>query len=737
MDPRIERLETTTFFGRRFTRRQIADIQETVALFPDDSRSELARTICEHLNWYTPKGDYRQSACLGMLERLEDAGILMLPARRSGGSAGRQAIRRTAASDPQPPIACELPALQPLSLQAADTAGEKAEWDELVDRHHTLGCPRPFGPSLRWFVLDRDGRRLGCLLIEAASRRLPARDEWIGWSERDRERRLNLVLGNSRFLLLPWVKVPMLASHVLGMAASRLAGEWQLRHGCHPVLVETFIDPTCFEGTCYRAAGWQKIGMSAGRRSGRRATPPKEILVLPLEPDFRRILQGDVPPSRSRRTPPVDRDDPLVAMWLRIIDGAVEIAEAHDRLWMRRRRVLNTLIVMLFVFRLVLSRGQKGYATLVAELWGECRKLGIALPQPRPVAASSICKARKRVHEDVFLDLHREILRHGEDEGRWHGYRTLAVDGTKMNLPRELVKAGYKPPNDAAHYPLGLVSCLYRAGTRIPIDFSLSAGACERQAAMGHLRRVGTGDVVVFDRGYFSFELLHAVIDAGAHPVFRLKRGCAAAFREFMEADGTETVIAAAPGPDTRRELARRHPGWQGGPVRLRLVRCRTGGEDYHLATTLLDAGQVTAEELGRLYHGRRGVEELYKVSRQVINVDEFHGRTERGVRQEIYAHFNLIAMTRLFAGHGDDLLEELREDGKACQRVNFKHAIAMVAANLEEMLLAQADAVARAVNRMADGILRVRSRWRPGRSYPRKSMKPAGKWVRGRKAAT
>ena len=737
MDPRIERLETTTFFGRRFTRRQIADIQETVALFPDDSRSELARTICEHLNWYTPKGDYRQSACLRVLERLEGLGILALPAKRAGGSAGRQPIIHTAARGPRPPIACELPALQPLSLQAADTADQKAEWDELVDRHHPLGCPRPFGPSLRWFVRDRDGRRLGCLLIEAASRLLPARDEWIGWSERDRERRLGLVLGNSRFLILPWVQVPMLASHVLGMAVSCLAGEWQRRHGCNPVLVETFIDPTCFKGTCYRAAGWQKIGMSAGRRSGRRAKPAKEILVLPLDGEFREILRGDMLPSRSRRTPPAGRDDPLVAMWLRIIDGAARVAEAHDRLWMRRRRILNTLIVMLFVFRLVLSRGQKGYATLVAELWGECRKLGIALPQPRPVAASSICKARKRVHEDVFLELHREILRHGEDEGRWHGLRTLAVDGTKMNLPRELVKAGYKPPNDAAHYPQGLVSCLYRAGTRIPIDFSLSAAACERQAVMGHLRWIGTGDVVVFDRGYFSFELLHAVIRAGGHPVMRLKRGCAAAFREFMEAGATETVIAAAPGPDTRRELARRHPGTCFDPVRLRLVRCATGGEDYHLATTLLDAGQITAEELGGLYHGRWGIEELYKVSKQVIKVDEFHGRTERGVRQEIYAHFNLIAMTRLFAGHGDDLLEELREDGKACQRANFSHAIAMVAANLEEMLLAQVDAVARAVARMVEGIYRVRSRLRPGRSYPRKSMKPTAKWVRGRKVAT
>ena len=736
MDPRIERLETTTFFGRRLTRRQIADIQETVALFPNDTRNELAKTICEHLNWRTPKGDYRVSACLRTLERLEGFGILTLPEKRDNGSGALPTIRHTAASDPQPDIACDLSALEPLSLCAADGPDGKAEWNELVDRHHYLGCPRPFGPHLRWFVLDRDGRRLGCLLFEAASRTLPARDDWIGWGGRDRERRLHLVLGNSRFIVFPWVAVPNLASRVLGMAAARLPKEWERRHGCRPVLCETFIDPTRFDGACYRAANWERIGMTAGRTSGRRAKPAKEILVLPLDRDFRDVLQGRASPARSPRPPRPDRDDPLVAAWLRIIDAATELAEAHDRRWMKRRRVLNSLIVMLFVFRLVLSRGEKGYATVTAELWEQCRKLGIALPQREPVAASSICKARQRVHEDLFLDLHREILRHGGEGGRWRGHRLFAVDGTKMNLPRGLVDAGYPLPHDGAHYPQGLVSCLYRLDAKIPVDFSLSARACERAAAMGHLHALEPGDIVVFDRGYFSFELLHAVIRTGAHPVFRLKRNSAGAFRGFIESDDAETVVSAAPSPDVRRELARRRPGERFDPVDVRLVRCTTDGGTYTLATTLLDAGHASADDLASLYHGRWSIEEMYKVSKRTIAVDEFHGRTERGVRQELYAHFNLIAMTRLLAGPGDDLLADMRERGKERQTVNFRNAVAIVAANIEEMLLAQAEAVARTVTRMAEGILKVRSQLRPGRSYPRKSMKPVSKWHRRRKAA-
>ena len=183
MDPGIENLKSTTFFGRRLTRRQIADVQETVALFPALSRNELAKTICEHLNWTTPKGDYRVSACLRMLESLEECGILSLPAKRNTASGPRRAIEHTERSDPGPQITCGLADLEPLSLHLATETGEVAEWNELVDRHHWLGC----------------------LLFEAAARTLPARDAWLGWSGAERDRRLHLAVSNSRFLIFPKV----------------------------------------------------------------------------------------------------------------------------------------------------------------------------------------------------------------------------------------------------------------------------------------------------------------------------------------------------------------------------------------------------------------------------------------------------------------------------------------------------------------------------------------------------
>ncbi|MDE0241031.1 MAG: IS4 family transposase [bacterium] len=731
MDPRIESLKSTTFCGRRLTRRQIAEVQETVALCPSLSRNELAKTICEHLNWTTPKGGYRVAACLRMLETLEECAVLTLPAKRNTIPGPRTPITRTGRSDPGAEIACALAEMEPLSLQPATEERDIADWNELVDRHHGLGCPRPFGPHLRWFVLDRDGRRLGCLLFEAAAKSLPARDAWVGWKEKDRDRRLHLAVSNSRFLILPWVRVDNLASRALSMAARQLPGEWEERHGCRPVLCETFVDPTRFDGACYRAANWTMIGMTAGRRSGRRAKPAKQILVLPLDPGFRAVLKGESKAPPRRKPPAPACDDPYIAMWMKIIDAAAALAAAHDRQWMKRKRVLDSLIVVLFVFRLVLSRGSKGYATVLAELWDQCRKLGIALPQREPVAASSICKARAKVHEDLFLDLHREILRHDCADRRWKGHRTFAVDTTKMSLPRPLAEAGYRVHTPSAYYPLGLVSCLYRLDTGTPVDFSLSAATDERAAALAHLDALQPDDIVVFDRGYFSFALLYTVVWGGAHPVFRICRS--SAFDDFINGDLDDTLVSTVPKRHTRTRLRAALPGRRFEPIDLRLVRCTSGDSEYALATTLTDTSKYTLDDLCELYHGRWGIEEMFKTSKAVIAVDEFHSRTERGIRQELYAHFNLIAMTRLLSNRGDGLLEEMREVDKENMTVNFKNALAIMAANLEELVLMRAAVLAETVSWMVQRILAVRSRLRPGRLYPRRSMKPVSKWARRR----
>ena len=208
----------------------------------------------------------RLGSCLRMLEQLEACGIVSLPPKRPGsrtGTGGRRP-RHTSRPDPGSAIECELKELMPLELEVVAEGEAVEEWKEWVDRHHELGYRHPFGCFLRYWLRDRRGRKLGCLLFEAGTTRLPCRDAWIGWRDRDRAKRLKGVVNNSRFLIFPWVRVPYLASKALSMAVRRLPGDWQERHGLEPVLVETFVDPAKYRGTCYRAANWQCMGRTEG-----------------------------------------------------------------------------------------------------------------------------------------------------------------------------------------------------------------------------------------------------------------------------------------------------------------------------------------------------------------------------------------------------------------------------------------------------------------------------------------
>ncbi len=513
MDPRIEHLKSTTFFGRRFKRRQIAAIQETVATFPALSRKELAQTICEHLRWRTPAGKNRVGASLGLLEALEKEGILTLPPKRDEHvRRPRKPIGRTPRTDPQPRIEAALRDLAPLRLQLAEGPEQAALFNEYVDRHHYLGYRQPLGPHLRYFLLDRQERTLGCLLFSQASRSLACRDAWVGWREGEYKQHLDLALSQPRFLLLPWVRVDNLASHALSLAVKQLPQDWHSRYGCRPVLIETFVNPEHFAGTCYRAANWLRLGQTRGRPDEGRTR--KDVYVYPLAQDCRERLLHGPPKPRPRRTPAPEAvvpDAAFVRLWQDLIGALGAVAAAHDQLWQVRRRVLNTLLVMLFVFRLVFAPRRQGYTATLAELWDHCRALQVPLPQPAPVCDAAMVRARRKVRPEVFRQFHAEILLRAERPGPlWNGHRVFAVDGSKLNLPRPLLEAGYALPNAQAHYPQGLLSCLYRLHSRLPVDFDLHAHGDERAAARAHLQALAPSDLVVYDRGYYSFELLCA-----------------------------------------------------------------------------------------------------------------------------------------------------------------------------------------------------------------------------------
>jgi hypothetical protein len=283
--------------GRAISAEELALIRETVELFPGLSRSELAETLCDPLGWYTASGASKRCACEELLERLEARGWVRLPERKSRRPRQRASFGRgLEPAKAEPPIEGKLGELGQVGLQVVEGREETARWNEAVERHHYLGYASPAGCRLRYFI-ESDRGLLGCVLLAGAARAIAVRDQWIGWTRGQRLRNLGWVVNNTRFLLFPWVRVPHLASHVLGQLARRVGEDWQAKWGYRPLLLETFVDPARYRGTCYRASGWELVGQTTGEglaRPGKEyRTTPKLVYVRPLVEGFRERLCSD------------------------------------------------------------------------------------------------------------------------------------------------------------------------------------------------------------------------------------------------------------------------------------------------------------------------------------------------------------------------------------------------------------------------------------------------------------
>lgn len=260
------------------------------------SRHELANTICEALKWVRPTGRLKARECYEYLELLDSKGLVKLGARREQRRRGPTRIVHTEAGEARQERDCELSEVAPVALGLVSKAEERALWRELVDRHHYLGHKVAFGAHLRYLVWIAKPKRevAGCIQFSSAARWLSSRDQFIGWDEATRQKNLIRVVNNSRFLILPWLKVKDLASHVLSLAARVMVDDWEEAYGVKPVLLESFVERDRFEGTCYLAANWIEVGVTAGRgrmdRDKTAAKPPKRCLVYPLARSFRRQL---------------------------------------------------------------------------------------------------------------------------------------------------------------------------------------------------------------------------------------------------------------------------------------------------------------------------------------------------------------------------------------------------------------------------------------------------------------
>lgn len=282
--------------GRLLRNPDIADIRCLIAAHPDWSRRRISVELAKVWNWRTCTSQLKDMATRSLLLKLEQRGMLVLPPRRKEASR-RLPIAAATPTDEFPPVSITEPltALQPLRLETV-TAGSPyyTVFLRYLARHHYLGFRGPVGENIAYLARDCHGRDLACILFSAAAWKTKPRDNWIGWDDATRARRLPLLANNSRFLILPCVRVPHLASHILGRITRRLAADWQARYG-HPVhLVETFVERGRFKGTCYRAANWTCVGQTQGRTRQDRvhniSAPVKDIYLYALTPRFREEL---------------------------------------------------------------------------------------------------------------------------------------------------------------------------------------------------------------------------------------------------------------------------------------------------------------------------------------------------------------------------------------------------------------------------------------------------------------
>jgi Domain of unknown function (DUF4338) len=289
-------LESLTFCGRTFAPSELELMRQIAVEFSALGITEIARTVCEWLEWKRPGGGLKNHECRQLLERLEAAGLLTLPdLRKLGGKGPRRADISRPYFEPAP-VECAASQCEPLAMALVEGQTESRWWREQVERCHYLGCRVPFGAHLRYWVRNRD-RELACLLWTSPAWKMQARDAWIGWNDEQRRRNLQSIVNNGRFLILPWVRVKGLASKILALSARQLPRDWQARYGYRPLLLETLVDATRFRGTCYRAANWVYVGQTAGRGRMDREhktqdQPIKDIYVYPLVRDTRQMLCG-------------------------------------------------------------------------------------------------------------------------------------------------------------------------------------------------------------------------------------------------------------------------------------------------------------------------------------------------------------------------------------------------------------------------------------------------------------
>src|SRR5882672_9384450 len=287
--------ETWRYRGQTIGSEEVVFLREFIAAHPDSSRWKLSRQLCEERGWKQANGVLRDVVCRGLLLMLERAGEIELPPVRRyiQGQRRNQRLRPEPVLVDTTPLAMPLGALGPIEIRPVRRTADEPLFNGLVEQYHYLGYEQPVGEHVKYLVWAQ-GRPIACVAWSSAPRHIGSRDRYIGWSGEARRRNIRFLAYNTRFLILPWVRVKHLASHILGRMAAQISPDWQRMYG-HPIyFLETFVDPERFRGTCYRAANWVLLGKTTGRGKQSNSYVPnrsiKEVLGYPLTKKFRERL---------------------------------------------------------------------------------------------------------------------------------------------------------------------------------------------------------------------------------------------------------------------------------------------------------------------------------------------------------------------------------------------------------------------------------------------------------------
>jgi hypothetical protein len=282
--------------GRTITSQDVDFIRTLISQHPLASRRALSKRLCEAWDWRQPNGELKDMVCRGLMLSLDRAGFIVLPPVRHRPPNNAVAHKSPpAVAVDQTPLHAQLSEIRPLAFRQVRRTAEEPRFDALLEEHHYLGYTRPVGEHLKFLVFTGE-RPIACFAFSSAPRHLGPRDRFIGWSAQARRANIRYLAYNTRFLILPWVQVPHLASHLLSRVARLVPSEWEQLYA-HPVVyLETFVDPARFRGTCYRAANWVSLGLTTGRGKDAPTMKPtrsvKEVLGYPLTRRFRELLSS-------------------------------------------------------------------------------------------------------------------------------------------------------------------------------------------------------------------------------------------------------------------------------------------------------------------------------------------------------------------------------------------------------------------------------------------------------------